>query len=55
MEKFTIPVQNIIFQFIVVEYFLWVMFAYFVKDYGLNTTPEEPFLVFVLSVDTCLF
>ena len=50
----TIPLQNVIFQFILVEHFLWVMFAYFVIDYGLNTI-FEAFLVFVLYVDTRLF
>ena len=50
----TIPVQNIIFQFIIVKHFLWMMFAYFVIDYGLCTI-FEAFLVFVFDVDTCLF
>ena len=31
-----------------------MMFAYFVKDYGLNTV-FEAFFVFVFNVDTCLF
>ena len=51
---YTIPAQNIIVQFIIVEHFLWVMFAYFVIDCGLNTI-FEAFLVFVFDVDTCLF
>ena len=51
---YTIPVQNVIIQFVIVEHFLWVIFAYFVKDYGLNTV-FEAFLVFVINVDTCLF
>ena len=53
-QFYTIPVQNVIVQSIVVEHFLWVMFADFVIDYGLNTV-FEAFLVFVFYVDTCLF
>ena len=37
---YTIPIENVIIQFVVVEHFLWVMFACFVIDYGLNTIFE---------------
>ena len=40
---YSIPVQNDIIQFVIGEHFLWVMFAYFVTDYGLNTVFEAFF------------
>ena len=55
-KVYTIPVQNIILQFLVVEHFFWVMFAHFVMDYWLNTISKHVwFLFWTLIVDeNCL-